>query len=51
MNDYLEIFNDVIRLATMQPRNRERVPSAPGHCEPQRERIARTPRRLLSRGF
>ena len=51
MNDYLEIFSDVIRLATMQPRYSGRLPSAPGIREPERERIDRTPRRLLSRGF
>jgi len=27
MNDYLEIFSDVVLLATFQPRGRERYPS------------------------
>ena len=29
MNDYLEIFSDVVLLATFQPRWRERYSSAP----------------------
>jgi hypothetical protein len=28
MNDYLEIFSDVVLLATFQPRHRERCPAA-----------------------
>jgi hypothetical protein len=51
MNDYLEIFSDVIRLATLQPRHSERFSSAPGLREPERERIARTSRRFPARGF
>ena len=51
MDEYLDIFTDVIRLATMQPRYRERVPSARGLDEPRRERIARTPRQFRTRGF
>lgn len=46
MNDYLDIFNDVIRLATMQPRHRERYTSFPLPAGPRRERFVRAPRRV-----
>ena len=51
MNDYLDIFNDVIRLVTLQPRTREPHSSVPRLSEPPRERIARTPRKFAARGF
>jgi len=38
MNDYLEIFSDVVLLATFQPRWRERHSSAPRLGEAGRER-------------
>ena len=38
MNDYLEIFSDVVLLATFQPRWRERHSSAPRLGEISRER-------------
>jgi hypothetical protein len=38
MNEYLDIFNDVIRLATLQPRWRERHALAPRIAEPSRDR-------------
>lgn len=50
MNDYLDIFNDVIRLATLQPRHRERHTSFPRFDEPRRERFVAAPRRV-TRGF
>ena len=35
MNDYLDIFSDVVLLATFQPRQRERyLPSRPGEDGP-----------------
>lgn len=51
MNDFLGIFSDVVRLATLQPRHVERLSSAPGFHEPERERVARVPRRFRTRGF
>lgn len=51
MNDYLEIFSDVLLIASFQPRQRERLSSAQGFHEPERERIARVPRRFRTRGF
>lgn len=51
MNNYLDIFNDVIRLATLQPRSRQTHPTPSQPAEPQRERIARTPRALKAREF
>ena len=38
MNDYLEIFNDVVLLATFQPRWRERHSLAPRLGEADRDR-------------
>ena len=38
MNDYLEIFSDVVLLATFQPRRRERYSSAPRLDESGRSR-------------
>jgi hypothetical protein len=38
MNDYLNIFSDVVLLATFQPRQRERHSSAPRLGELSRER-------------
>lgn len=38
MNDYLEIFSDVVLLATFQPRWRERHSSGPRLGEISRER-------------
>ena len=46
MNDYLDILNDVIRLATLQPRHRERHTSFPRPDEPRRERFVPAPRRV-----
>lgn len=42
MNDYLEIFSDVVLLATFQPRWGERFSSAPRAVEPRRNRTSRT---------
>ena len=36
MNDYLDIFNDVLLIASFQPRQRERLSSAQGFHEPER---------------
>lgn len=51
MNSYLEIVDDVIRLATLQPRPRLAHPTLPRQAEPRRERIARTPLQFRARGF
>lgn len=50
MNDYLDIFNDVVRLATLQPRHRERHTSFLQPDGPRRERFVPAPRRV-TRGF
>lgn len=42
MKDYLEIFNDVVLLATFQPRWSERFSSAPRAVEPSRSRALQT---------
>jgi hypothetical protein len=42
MNDYLEIFSDVVLLATFQPRWCERFSSAPRAVEPSRSRTLQT---------
>jgi hypothetical protein len=39
MNDYLEIFSDVVLLATFQPRRRERYSSQPRLEESGRSRL------------
>jgi hypothetical protein len=39
MNDYLEIFSDVVLLATFQPRWRERYSPAPRVGELSQDRI------------
>lgn len=39
MNDYLEIFSEVVLIATFQPRPRERYSSAPRLGEFSRDRI------------
>lgn len=38
MNDYLNIFSDVVLIATFQPRQRERYSSAPRLGELSRDR-------------
>ncbi|MEW9836840.1 hypothetical protein [Mesorhizobium marinum] len=52
MNDYLEIFSDVVLLATFQPRHRERHPSPPaidGSARDRQRTVTAADRRFRGR--